>query len=91
MLELLFLLLPVAAGYGWVMGRNSVRQQQHKTSKILSRKWVTPFIIRKIMIPFHCNQLSHSFMINKDGLPKFKLFLKLSLNSSFDFGLKASQ
>lgn len=39
MLELLFLLLPVAAGYGWVMGRNSVRQQQHKTSKILSKHY----------------------------------------------------
>ncbi|WP_199611848.1 lipopolysaccharide assembly protein LapB [Flocculibacter collagenilyticus] len=25
MLELLFLLLPVAAGYGWIMGRNSIR------------------------------------------------------------------
>lgn len=39
MLELLFLLLPVAAGYGWVMGRNSVRQQQQKTSKILSKHY----------------------------------------------------
>lgn len=39
MLELLFLLLPVAAGYGWVMGRNSVRQQQHKTSRILSKHY----------------------------------------------------
>ncbi|MCV2884071.1 lipopolysaccharide assembly protein LapB [Aestuariibacter sp. AA17] len=39
MLELLFLLLPVAAGYGWVMGRNSVRQAQRKQSKILSRHY----------------------------------------------------
>ncbi|BDX06658.1 lipopolysaccharide assembly protein LapB [Planctobacterium marinum] len=39
MLELLFLLLPVAAGYGWVMGRNSVRQQQRNTSQILSRHY----------------------------------------------------
>ena len=34
MLELLFLLLPVAAGYGWIMGRNSVRQAQRKQSSI---------------------------------------------------------
>lgn len=39
MLELLFLLLPVAAGYGWVMGRNSVRQAQRKTSSILSKHY----------------------------------------------------
>ncbi len=39
MLELLFLLLPVAAGYGWVMGRNSLRQAQRKQSKILSRHY----------------------------------------------------
>ncbi|MFC3095650.1 lipopolysaccharide assembly protein LapB [Alteromonas sediminis] len=39
MLELLFLLLPVAAGYGWVMGRNSVRQAQRKQSSILSRHY----------------------------------------------------
>ncbi|MDF2177651.1 lipopolysaccharide assembly protein LapB [Aliiglaciecola sp. CAU 1673] len=39
MLELLFLLLPVAAGYGWVMGRNSVRQAQRKESSILSRHY----------------------------------------------------
>lgn len=39
MLELLFLLLPVAAGYGWVMGRNSLRQAQRKQSSILSRHY----------------------------------------------------
>ncbi|MCY7294083.1 lipopolysaccharide assembly protein LapB [Alteromonas sp. a30] len=39
MLELLFLLLPVAAGYGWVMGRNSVRQAQRKSSSILSKHY----------------------------------------------------
>lgn len=39
MLELLFLLLPVAAGYGWIMGRNSVRQAQRKQSSILSRHY----------------------------------------------------
>lgn len=39
MLELLFLLLPVAAGYGWIMGRNSVRQAQRKESSILSRHY----------------------------------------------------
>ncbi|CAD5275602.1 conserved hypothetical protein [Alteromonas sp. 38] len=39
MLELLFLLLPVAAGYGWIMGRNSVRQAQRKQSSILSKHY----------------------------------------------------
>lgn len=39
MLELLFLLLPVAAGYGYIMGRNSVRQAQRKTSSILSKHY----------------------------------------------------
>ncbi len=39
MLELLFLLLPVAAGYGWVMGRNSVRQAQRKSSSILTKHY----------------------------------------------------
>ena len=39
MLELLFLLLPVATGYGWVMGRNSVRQAQRKQSSILSKHY----------------------------------------------------
>ncbi|MGQ8363724.1 lipopolysaccharide assembly protein LapB [Glaciecola sp. 1036] len=36
MLEVLFLLLPVAAAYGWVMGRNSLRSAQRKQSSILS-------------------------------------------------------
>jgi lipopolysaccharide biosynthesis regulator YciM len=39
MLELLFLLLPVAAGYGWVMGRNSARQAQQKHSSILAKHY----------------------------------------------------
>lgn len=39
MLELLFLLLPVAAGYGWIMGRNSVRQAQRKQSSILAKHY----------------------------------------------------
>ncbi|NQY63398.1 MAG: lipopolysaccharide assembly protein LapB [Alteromonadaceae bacterium] len=41
MLTLLFLLLPVAMGYGWFMGRNSI-QQNHQTAKeILSIKYST--------------------------------------------------
>jgi lipopolysaccharide biosynthesis regulator YciM len=39
MLELLFLLLPVAAGYGWVMGRNGVRQAQQRHSNILAKHY----------------------------------------------------
>jgi lipopolysaccharide biosynthesis regulator YciM len=39
MLELLFLLLPVAAGYGWVMGRNSARQAQQRHSSILAKHY----------------------------------------------------
>ena len=32
MLELLFLLLPIAAAYGWFMGRNSVRSEERKSN-----------------------------------------------------------
>ncbi|MGS2720267.1 lipopolysaccharide assembly protein LapB [Paraglaciecola aestuariivivens] len=39
MLELLFLLLPVAASYGWVMGRNSARQAQRRQSSILAKHY----------------------------------------------------
>jgi lipopolysaccharide biosynthesis regulator YciM len=39
MLELLFLLLPVAAAYGWVMGRNSLRSSQRKQSTIMSNHY----------------------------------------------------
>lgn len=36
---MLFLLLPVAAGYGYIMGRNSVRQAQREQSSILSKHY----------------------------------------------------
>ena len=39
MFELLFLLLPVAMGYGWFMGRNSVKQNQHNVKQELSIKY----------------------------------------------------
>lgn len=39
MQELLFLLLPVAAGYGWVMGRNSVRKAQRQQARIMSKHY----------------------------------------------------
>lgn len=41
MLELLFLLLPIAAGYGWYMGRRSIRQSQSNQRKKLSRDYFT--------------------------------------------------
>ncbi|MFU8785534.1 MAG: lipopolysaccharide assembly protein LapB, partial [Aliidiomarina sp.] len=41
MLELLFLLLPIAAAYGWFMGRNSVRAEQRKEQEEFSRNYVT--------------------------------------------------
>lgn len=41
MLELLFLLLPIAAAYGWFMGRNSVRTEQRKEQEQFSQKYVT--------------------------------------------------
>ncbi|WP_394129899.1 lipopolysaccharide assembly protein LapB [Shewanella maritima] len=41
MLELLFLLLPVAAAYGWYMGRRSIRLSQNHKSKKLSRDYFT--------------------------------------------------
>ncbi len=39
MLELLFLLLPVAVAYGWIMGRNSLRQQMMKSKETLSDQY----------------------------------------------------
>jgi len=41
MLELLFLLLPIAAGYGWYMGRRSIRQAQQQQSNRVSSQYVT--------------------------------------------------
>ena len=41
MLELLFLLLPIAAAYGWFMGRNSVRAEQRKEQEEFSKNYVT--------------------------------------------------
>ena len=41
MLELLFLLLPVAMGYGWFMGRNSVKQKDQTAKQDLSIKYST--------------------------------------------------
>lgn len=40
MLELLFLLLPVAAAYGWYMGRRGVRQDAQTKSNHFSRQYV---------------------------------------------------
>lgn len=41
MLELLFLLLPVAAAYGWYMGRRSAHQNKQQEANRLSRDYVT--------------------------------------------------
>lgn len=41
MLELLFLLLPIAAAYGWYMGNRSAQQDKQKHSHQLSRQYVT--------------------------------------------------
>lgn len=41
MLELLFLLLPVAAAYGWYMGRRSAQQSKQDDASRLSRDYVT--------------------------------------------------
>ncbi|SHG86598.1 lipopolysaccharide assembly protein LapB [Ferrimonas marina] len=40
MLELLFLLLPIAAAYGWYMGRRSMRVNQQRSQQNLSRNYV---------------------------------------------------
>ena len=40
MLELLFLLLPVAAAYGWYMGRRSAQQNMQDEANRLSRDYV---------------------------------------------------
>ena len=41
MLEILFLLLPIAAGYGWYMGRRSILHRDSQKSKKLSRDYFT--------------------------------------------------
>ncbi len=41
MLELLFLLLPIAAAYGWYMGNRSAREDRQQQSHHLSRQYVT--------------------------------------------------
>lgn len=41
MLGLLFLLLPIAMGYGWFMGRNSIKQNTHTEKQDLSIKYST--------------------------------------------------
>ncbi len=41
MLEVLFLLLPLAASYGWYMGRRSMRQQHQKKQKSLNKNYFT--------------------------------------------------
>lgn len=41
MLELLFLLLPIAALYGWYMGQRSAKKDQEKLSNKFSREYVT--------------------------------------------------
>lgn len=40
MLELLFLLLPIAAAYGWYMGNRSARQDKQEQSHQISREYV---------------------------------------------------
>ncbi|MZI92826.1 lipopolysaccharide assembly protein LapB [Vibrio sp. CAIM 722] len=41
MLEILFLLLPIAAAYGWYMGNRSAQQDKQKQSHQISRQYVT--------------------------------------------------
>ncbi|MCK3658917.1 lipopolysaccharide assembly protein LapB [Pasteurellaceae bacterium Pebbles2] len=41
MIELLFLLLPIAAAYGWYMGHRSAKKDQEDVSNKLSRDYVT--------------------------------------------------
>lgn len=40
MLELLFLLLPIAAAYGWYMGRRGVRIDHQQSTDRRSRNYV---------------------------------------------------
>ncbi|OBT15918.1 lipopolysaccharide assembly protein LapB [Vibrio sp. UCD-FRSSP16_10] len=40
MLELLFLLLPIAAAYGWYMGQRSARQESQRHSNQISRQYM---------------------------------------------------
>lgn len=52
MLELLFLLLPIAAAYGWYMGRRSAQHDKQQSADRLSREYVAGvnfyYLINKI-------------------------------------------
>ena len=39
MIELLFLLLPVAAGYGWIMGKNSAKNHAHQLNRQITSEY----------------------------------------------------
>ena len=39
MIELLFLLLPVAAGYGWIMGKNSAKNQAYHLNREVTSQY----------------------------------------------------
>ena len=71
MLELLFLLLPIAAAYGWYMGHRSAKKDQENINNKLSRDYVTGvnfcFLIKRI-------KLLICFLIcYKNKKPKMKL------------------
>ena len=78
MLELLFLLLPIAAAYGWYMGHRSAKKDQEDISNKLSRDYVTGvnFLLS--------NQTDKAVDLFLDMLQKQKQKMKLKAILNFE-------
>ena len=78
MLELLFLLLPIAAAYGWYMGHRSAKKDQEDISNKLSRDYVTGvnFLLS--------NQTDKAVDLFLDMLQNKKQKMEIESNSQFE-------
>ena len=78
MLELLFLLLPIAAAYGWYMGHRSAKKDQEDISNKLSRDYVAGvnFLL--------ANQTEKAVDLFLDMLQKQENENKIDSNSQFE-------
>lgn len=77
MLELLFLLLPIAAAYGWYMGHRSAKKDQEDISNKLSRDYVTGSILLS-------NQTDKAVDLFLDMLQKQETENEIESNSQFE-------
>ncbi|EGV04922.1 hypothetical protein HMPREF9952_1577 [Haemophilus pittmaniae HK 85] len=78
MLELLFLLLPIAAAYGWYMGHRSAKKDQDDISNKLSRDYVAGvnFLLS--------NQTDKAVDLFLDMLQKQEVENEIESNSQFE-------